>query len=361
MTTALDRVGRRDAAVPAPDRVGQSTAVEQARAVAEVQAAVMVAQQVPRNLDAATAQMRDACERPELAERAFFAFPRAGEQINGPSIHLARELARCFGNVQYGINELRRDDEHHQSEMLAWAWDVQNNTRSTTTFIVPHARDTKRGRMDLTELRDVYENNANHGSRRLREMIFAILPAWYTAEAQAICQATLETVDKRPIAEQVKEAVDAFAQGPKVTEAQLIKRVGKPVADWNAADVAQLRVLYQSLRQRTTTVHEAFGEAGGDGQERVTGAEITAQAAGGPKATQGQLSRIHGLLGDRGVESDDAVREAIAVIIGHPLASRRDLLRAEADQVIKRLEETGPPPPDGEQLPIEDEPAGGDQ
>ncbi|WP_209308909.1 hypothetical protein [Blastococcus sp. CT_GayMR16] len=352
MTTALDRVGQRAAAVPSPGRVGQATAVEQARAVAEVQAAVMVAQQVPRNMELATSQMQESCEQKALADRAFFAYPRAGEQITGPSIHLARELARCFGNVQYGINELRRDDEHHQSEMLAWAWDVQNNTRSTATFIVPHATDTRNGRKDLTDLRDVYENNANHGARRLREMIFAILPTWFTEEAKQICQATIEAGNGSPLADRVKEAIEAFANGPKVIEAQLVKRVGKPVDQWTAADISQLEVLYQSLRRRETTVHEAFG----DPETSVKKDEITGgEATKGPKATQGQMGRIHALLKDRNVESDDGVRQAISAIIGRALKSRRDLLRTEADTVIARLEETGPPPPDGDDPPPPDE------
>lgn len=359
MTTALDKVGTRAAAVPSPGRVGQATAVEQARAVAEVQAAVMVAQQVPRNLDVALAQMRDSCAQKALADRAFFSYPRAGEQINGPSINLARELARCFGNVQYGINELRRDDEHHQSEMLAWAWDVQNNTRATTTFIVPHGVDTKKGRKDLTDLRDIYENNANHGARRLREQIFAILPAWFTEEAKAICQATIEAGDGTPLDDRVKEALEAFAAGPKVTEAQLVKKVGKPVAEWTAQDISTLEVLYQSLRQRTITVHEAFGETGGDGQERVTASEITGQAAAsGPKATQAQQAKIHALLKDRGVESDDAVRDGISTVLGRPIASRTELSKADAAAVIEALEKTGPPPPDGDGDPGPAEPEG---
>jgi hypothetical protein len=347
MTTALDRVGRRDAAVPSPDRVGQATAVEQARAVAEVQAAVMVAQQVPRNLDHAIAQMRDTCGRKALADRAFFAFPRAGEQITGPSIHLARELARCFGNVQYGINELRRDDTHHQSEMLAWAWDVENNTRATTTFIVPHGVDTRNGRKDLTDLRDIYENNANHGARRLREQIFAILPAWFTEEAQAICQATIEEGNGAPLADRVKEAVTAFANGPKVTEAQLVRRIGKPVDQWTAADISQLEVLYQSLRRRQITVHEAFGEAGGDGQERVTVDEIKGQGQAPAKASKDQMARIHALLKDRDIETDEAVRQAIADILHRPPASRTTLTKADADLVIEQLVKTGPPAPEG--------------
>ena len=54
--------------------VTQATAVEQARAVAEVQAAVIVAQQVPRVLSIAVEMMRESCRQPGLAERAFYKF-----------------------------------------------------------------------------------------------------------------------------------------------------------------------------------------------------------------------------------------------------------------------------------------------
>src|SRR5580698_3785894 len=168
-----------------PSRIGQATAVEQSRAIAEVQAAIVVAQQCPRDITRAERAMRQSCAQKGLAERAFYRYPRAGETITGPSVQLARELARCFGNVQYGVAELRRDDGFGQSEMLAFAWDLETNTRSSTTFIVAHVRDTKEGAKPLTDMRDIYETNANNGARRLREMIFAILAGWYTADAVA--------------------------------------------------------------------------------------------------------------------------------------------------------------------------------
>jgi hypothetical protein len=94
----------------APERVGQGTAVEQSRAVAEVQAAIVVAQQCPRNISAAIAEMRQVCTQPFLAERAFYRFPRAGGAVTGPSVHLARALASCWGNVDYVLVEIRRVD-----------------------------------------------------------------------------------------------------------------------------------------------------------------------------------------------------------------------------------------------------------
>lgn len=258
MSTDIDLPSNRTLAGQA-QFIGQATAVEQARAVAEVQAAVVVAQQVPRDLSAAVADMRESCHQKGLADRAFFRFPRSGQTISGPSVHLARELARCWRNVQYGIREMRRDDAGGFSEMQAWAWDVQTNTRSEQMFVVPHKRDTKHGVKELTELRDVYENNANQGARRLREAIFSVLPAWFTEEAKALCTATLQDGGGKSLAQQVADANHAFdALG--ISTARLERRFGKKSA-WQPHDLAQLRVIHASLQQGTVTAEQEFPNA----------------------------------------------------------------------------------------------------
>lgn len=259
------------APVAVPGRVGQATAVEQSRAVAEVQAAVIVAQQCPRNISKARRQMQEACAIPALAERAFYRFPRGGTTVSGASVYLARELARCWGNVQYGILELRRDDEHGQSEMQAWAWDVEMNTRSSSTFIVPHARDKKGGPEKLVDLRDIYENNANQGSRRLREAIFSILPTYFTEEAKDIATRTVAAGDGKPLPESIAAAIKLFdALG--VSLAQLEAKLGRPSDRWNAFDLAQLRIAHTSIQRGEITIDDEFP------QRRVTVAEITAPA-----------------------------------------------------------------------------------
>lgn len=275
MTSALDAVNDRMPPRAIADRIGQATAVEQARAVAEVQAAIVVAQQCPRDLVTAREQMLDSCSQTGLAERAFFRYSRGGSQISGPSIHLAREIARCFGNVQYGISELRRDDEHGQSEMQAWAWDVQTNTRASTTFIVPHGMDTKNGRKKLSDLRDIYENNANNGARRLREQIFAVIPTWFTEEAKDRCQKTLEDGGGVPLAQRIDKALSAFVE-LQITQVQLEDRIGKKAGQWDARDVAQLLVVFQSISRGETNRDDEFPAA------RVTVGEITGGRAAAP-------------------------------------------------------------------------------
>src|SRR5690348_2255114 len=165
-----------------PARASQATQVEQARAIAEVRAAVMIAMDRPRDRTAAINEMREVCGIQALAERAFFRVPRGGQTVNGESIHLARELARCWGNIDYGVKELARDDIRGQSELLAFAWDLQTNARSEIVFVIPHQKAVKGGNRPLTSTQEIYENNASFAGRRLRETIFSVLPVWFKAE-----------------------------------------------------------------------------------------------------------------------------------------------------------------------------------
>ncbi|MEU1443049.1 hypothetical protein [Streptomyces mirabilis] len=241
----------------APQRIGQGTAVEQSRAAAEVQAAVVVAQQCPRNIQTAVAEMRESCKQMTLAERAFYRYPKGGQTITGASVHLARELARCWGNLQYGLVEMRRDDDYGQSEMQAFAWDVQTNSRNSSTFIVPHRRDTKDGPKQVTDMRDIYELNTNNGSRRVREAIFAILPPWFVEEAKDICNQTLKNGGGKPLAQRIADAIKVF-EGLGVTTDRIEARFERDSGKWTEHDVAQLLVIYKSIQRGEITVEDEF-------------------------------------------------------------------------------------------------------
>lgn len=261
--------------VATPARVGQATAVEQSRAVAEVQAAVLVAQQCPRSVDRAVADMRRSCSEMALAQRAFFRFSRGGSQVSGASVYLARELARCWGNIDYGVGEMRRDDDAAQSEMRAWAWDQETNARASSTFIVPHMRDKRGGPERLVDLRDIYENNANQGARRVREAIFSVLPGWYVEEAKDLCTKTLERGDGRPLGERIEQAIKLFgALG--VSADQMERKLGRPQVQWNARDLGELTTVYQSIGRGEANVDDEFPPI------RVTADEVLANATQAP-------------------------------------------------------------------------------
>jgi hypothetical protein len=244
--------------------VGQATAIEQARAIAEVQAAVIVAQQCPRDMLRARGEMQEACKRLSLANRAFYRVPNRG---NGPSVHLARELARIWGNVQYGVHELRRDDEAGESEVQAFAWDLQANVRSTRTFVVPHARMKGRAREKLVDLGDIYLSNQNVGARAVRECIFSVLPTEFTEEAQDLCRATLEHGEGEPLDDRVAKMVKAFDDlGVKV--AQIESKLGRKRGQWTAGDVATMLVTFKSVTRDGLSIDDEFPV------ERLTAASL---------------------------------------------------------------------------------------
>lgn len=243
----------------------QMTQVEQARATAEVQAAVVVAQKVPRDMGRVRADVAEACGRLRLAERAFYKVPNRGE---GPTVHLARELASIFGNIDYGVRELRRDDEAGESEIVAYAWDQQRNTRSTRSFIVPHARMAKGQRKKLVDLGDIYLNNQNVGARAVRECIFTVLPTDLVEEAQEICRRTLQNGEGEPLDDRIAKMVKAFSD-KGVTVAQIEAKLGKQRTAWTAGDVAQMKIVHRSIEHEGLSVEDEFPT------ERLTAEALT--------------------------------------------------------------------------------------
>lgn len=250
----------------------QATAVEQARAVAEVQAAVTVAQQVPRNRGRAEADMRDSCGRMALARQAFYSMPRAGGKVEGSTVHLARELARIWGNIDYGVRELRRDDEAGESEIQAYAWDQEANVRSTRSFIVPHARMAKKQRSKLTDLGDIYLNNQNVGARAVRECIFTVLPAWFVADAEDSARRTLQEGEGKSLGERVSDMLAAFQQYG-VTEQMIADRIGRPRSSWTAGDLAELLTTYGTLSRGEASPADLFEPAQSDAEKALTNKE----------------------------------------------------------------------------------------
>jgi hypothetical protein len=325
---------------------GQATMIEQSRAVAEVQAAVVVAQNHPRDKQSALAEMREVCQIPELAERAFFRFKRGGGTVNGESVHLARELARVWGNITSGLAELSRDDIKGQSEMLAFAWDLQTNSRQQTTFIVPHVRDTQGGAKPLVDMRDIYENNANMGARRLREMIFAVLPVWFREEAAAICRETLETGGGKPLIQRIADAVSAF-EGIGVTKAQIETKQGRRIDDLTSEDVATLGVIYKSIKRGEVLKDEEFPRAAVDDPKgsKLDGIEeqLTQRTADAPEAVTDKPEdkpdpdhkRAGELIAD--FQRAKTPAELKALISGTAIATWRKRMEVERPELITAM------------------------
>lgn len=218
--------------------------VEGSRAIAEIQAAMVIAKKFPRDQLAAMDRIMNACARQSLAEQALYSYGRGGTDVTGPSIRMAEALAQNWGNIQFGIREL--EQRNGESTVEAYAWDVETNTRQVKVFQVPHIRHTKKGAYRLEDPRDIYENVANQGARRLRACILGVIPGDVIEAAVKQCELTLRSkVEITP--ELIKSLLDKFAEFGVQPE-QIAKRIQRHLDGIQPAQVVQLGKIYNSLK-----------------------------------------------------------------------------------------------------------------
>lgn len=231
-------------AVSTPVADQATAASDQARAVAEVQAALMIARMNPRDPVKAMDRILNACTRPTLANAATYSYSRGGSDITGPTIRLAEAIAQGWGNIQYGIREISQGK--NVSTVESYAWDVETNTRRQVVFQVAHKRDTRKGTKILTDSRDIYELIANQGARRLRACILGVIPGDVVEAALAQCAVTQRAhVDMTP--EGLQKLVESFATFG-VSKSQIEKRIQRRLDAIQPAQVLSLRNIYRSLR-----------------------------------------------------------------------------------------------------------------
>ena len=234
------------------------------RSVAEVQAALVIAKQFPRNPIEAYDRVMNACQRPGLAQSAVYSYARGGSSISGPSIRLAEMLAQNWGNIQYGIREL--SSENGESTVEAFAWDIETNTRQTKVFQVPHKRYTRNGSKKLEDPRDIYELVANNGARRLRACILGVIPGDVVDAAVDQCEKTIHaSADTSP--EGVQKLVVAFEQF-NVTKADIEGFIQRRVDAITPANVVSLRKIFTSLRDGISSPKDWFKNASAEKSEQ---------------------------------------------------------------------------------------------
>lgn len=285
------------ALLPAQVRPGSNAVAnsDQQRAVAEVQAAMMIARMNPRDPIASMDRILNACTRPTLADSAVYTYSRGGSDVSGPSIRLAEAMAQSWGNMQFGIREL--DQRNGESTVQAFAWDVETNTRREVTFQVPHIRYTKKGGYKLEDPRDIYEMVANQGARRLRACILAVIPGDVTEAAVAQCETTMKTkADVSP--EAMKKMVAAF-ENFGVTKEQIEKRIQRRLDAIQHAQVVSLKKIYASLRDGMSSTADWFEiEQAEDQPAGATRTEAVKDKLRGKKATNTAANHETGEIPD---------------------------------------------------------------
>lgn len=237
--------------------------IEVERAVAEAKGQMQLAKMFPRDLNAAYAELMEACKLPALASVAFYSKPQGGSKVTGPSIRLAEEIARVYGNYEYGHRELSRVEatptSFGRSEIEVYGWDKQTNNRSIRQITVLHVIDTKEGPKRLRDQTEVDNKIANVASKQLRGRILAMMPKWMVEAAVEECKKTLAGANEEPVSVRVRKMTQAFAKFGVTTE-HLETYLGHKLDDTLVDELIDLMGVFNAIRDGAKP-SDFFGEA----------------------------------------------------------------------------------------------------
>lgn len=233
---------------------------QESKALSEIKGKMYLARQFPRDPDWSLKNVLLECGRRELAESAQYEFPKGDSVVKGPSIRLVEVLARHWGNIDSGVNEIEANDG--STMIKAYAWDLETNVSDEKTFSVKHERTTKRGSYKLTDERDIYEMVANKGARRKRACLLAVMPGWYVDAAVDACEETLKrSLTDGKSMDEVRESIVAAFTEFGITPEQIAAKLGKEVDKLSKNDVVKLRHLYAAIKDGFVKPNDAFGTA----------------------------------------------------------------------------------------------------
>lgn len=325
-------------------QAGGLVSVEQQRAVAQVQAAMIVARQMPRDRISVMDLILNDCTDVALAEEAEYQFSRGGSNISGPSIRLLETVARRWGNMECGVKELSRNDGY--SECEAFAWDMETGFRDSKAFQVKHWRDTKQGGYQLKDERDIYELIANSAARRKRACMEAVIPTMVIRAAAEQCAKTLANkIEITP--ENIKTMLDKFS-AYSVTKPMIEARIQRRIDAMTPGLYIQLRRIYNSLKDQMSSPGDWFDMTLTEESTSTPAPKLTGAAALKEVTTKGKSGDVvagtTGTTSGQQQNSAPAKAQTVGDVVGtamgkdHPVAQMfaekevEDALNAATDQ-----------------------------
>lgn len=226
--------------------------VNRAMEVAEIETQITTAKRYPRDI----AKFKDklmtmANLDQETAESCYYALPRAGKPIDGPSVRLAEIAVCCYQNLIAEADVVGEDDRYVYA--LGWCRDLENN--NAIRMKVRRRITYKDGTRYNDDMIAVTANAAC--AIALRNAIFKIIPGAYiksvfdAVKKTAVGKANSFTARR----DEVVKRLGRFGVTPDRVLGVLGRR---SVDEITFNDVAQLIGLGTAIKEGDTTVEEAF-------------------------------------------------------------------------------------------------------
>lgn len=240
------------------------TASAIAREESEVKAAIVLARANQRDEMTAYTAIINACKRPSFAASAMYSFPRGGSQIVGPSVDLAREMARLWGNVRYGARVVTEDEA--TVHIKGYAFDLETNAyvEAEDKFKkLIQRKDKRTGETKWTQPdeRDLRELVNRRAAFLVRNCILQLMPPDFVEDAMDQANRTKHADANGQLKEDragtVKKMVMAFDE-VRVSPEMLAEYLGHAIDDVTDRELADLKAIFKSLRDGNSEREEYF-------------------------------------------------------------------------------------------------------
>lgn len=228
--------------------ISTARAAEAARA--EIESAILIALKFKRNENQARQDLLNSCKRVGFAEKAMYSFPRfdkeAGERkdITGPSVNLAREAARLWGNIRWGFVVIA--DSETQRSIEGYAFDMQTNIRVSEQATFKKEGWLGKGKWGVLNERGIRELTSRMAAFAIRNSLLQVIPKDLTDEAMETVEDTLrDETTKDPKAAKNK-VMDSF-NDIGVPVGELEKLLKHSMDTVSPAELTRLRKIYKSI------------------------------------------------------------------------------------------------------------------
>lgn len=270
---------------PEEDAIAPAEALDASAAAAEIQAAVVMAKRFARSEDAAMSRVIRACRRPTFADRASYRYSRAGTSISGPSVYLAREMAKFFGNIRAGVRVVSDTDE--QRVVRGWAWDMETNTYHEQEAVFKKLVQRKvegRTQWVVPDERDLRELTNKQGAICMRNCLLQLMPQDAIDYALDVAKETREARVSVDPERAKKDIIAAFAS-LSVPVDEIEQSLGITLAQASPAQIAELREVYTAIRD---------GQAKWSDYKRAPGGGESGTGAPGPARGKIKTDQLKG-------------------------------------------------------------------
>lgn len=220
----------------------------------EIDVQISTAKRYPRVIDDSLKRIETiATVNQKTAEECFYALPRDGKTVEGPSIRFAEIVATCWGNLRVQAQIIGNDGRMITARGICH--DLETNVAFSSEV---RRRITNRNGQTFSEDMQIVTGNAA-SAIALRNAIFKCVPqAVLASAAQRIKQKAIGKASEEDIPARRAKMLEFFAKNNVTEEMILYFLQVDSIESVGAEEIFKLIAVNNAIKENTTTFKQAL-------------------------------------------------------------------------------------------------------